>query len=320
MNSRIFKVGPEQNGKRIDLALFELCGDLSRRKIRQILDVGGVYVNQKRIRIASRMVHSGDKLRMEYSLVALQKIRHKQFEFQQTDILYEDDDIIAINKPPGLPAQATKDQSIVHVATLTKALLQKLGRPCPSLDICHRLDKETSGVMILSKHKDSLKWMMELFKTQQVRKVYECLCYGIPTQKKFEVKNFLSSINPRNGVVSVVRSGGRPSFTEFCLMESFSSHRLSLVEAYPKTGRTHQIRVHLQSIAFPILGDKIYGTEEQKQLLKDPLAEYAAMHHMLHARFISFPKFQKNTESISIDAPRPLAFVKILDLLRGTQP
>jgi RluA family pseudouridine synthase len=304
-------VGAPHSGARLDVFLVAAELGLSRRKIRQVIDIGGVYVNRKRVRVASRQVCRGDKVRVEYSEVTLKKIRAEEPPLTPESLIFEGKGIVAINKPPGLPSQATKDQSVLHVVPSVEALFKTMGRPKTSFTLVHRLDKETSGVILVATSKTRATWLTDQFRERTVKKTYLALCYGLAKAKTFTERAYLSEIDKRTGDVKVVRAGGRSAVTHFRVLSQNKELGISLVACYPETGRSHQIRVHLQMNGLPIIGDKRY-TAASRATLPQELAELASLHHFLHAYALSFPPAE-GAEDIQLTAslpPRFEAFMK----------
>lgn len=313
-----FIVPAGQSLTRIDQFLASVMPEVSRRKIRQILDVGGCYVNNKRMHIASRQVKPGDRIRVEFSLEGLKKVRQKNFVLRDEDILYDSQSLIAINKPPGLPSQATRDQDVMHAETCLRQWLSGKGRGKEKLILLHRLDKETSGVLLFATSADVSAWVTDQFRAKKVKKTYWALCKGISKNRKFTVECYLSEIDKKTGNVSVVRSGGKPSRTDFSERQRNEKLNISWMDCYPETGRSHQIRVHLEISGIPLLGDKKYGRDIKIELAKNVL-EIAASHHMLHARTIEFSP-AAGVELVRVTAEPPPDFIKLIDLLESKTP
>jgi 23S rRNA pseudouridine1911/1915/1917 synthase len=280
------KVKIEDAGMRLDLFWVKVAPELSRRKIRQIIDVGGAYQNRKRVRMASRQVQAGDALLLEYNDSALADLKAKQVELAVTDIIYEDPQIIAINKPAQMPSQPTRSQTIFHVEAALKQLLESQGKKPRKLMVCHRLDKETTGVLVVGRTKPAVEFVMAQFREKTTKKVYWAICRGLTPKSPWKIDNHLSDIDPKSGMVRSVRSGGRAAVTRFKTLFANTDENVSLVECYPETGRSHQIRVHLAEAGFPILGDKKYGASLGGKL-SPKITELAAQHHMLHARSLT---------------------------------
>jgi len=297
------KVNPALDSVRLDIALVKADVGLSRRKIRAVIDIGGAYINRKRVRVASRKVFEGDVIVLEYSASVLQKVKAQKFQFTDKDIIYEDEGVVAINKPPGLPSQATKDQSVQHVLPILKNWYLSEKRTAPELILVHRLDKETSGVLLIAKNKEVATWLTNQFKDREVKKEYLAICRGVPAKKDFKEECYLSAIKPKLGIVSKVRSGGKPSLTEFSCLNANSKMKLSLIQCRPHTGRSHQIRVHLDLCDLPILGDKRYGANKSIKL-PDAIVSLAQDHHFLHANTLVFsPSSQKKEVAVSANLP-----------------
>jgi len=306
MNKINLNIDDALHGQRIDLAIASTGVELSRRKIRQIIDAGGVYINNKRVRVASRQVHRGDKVRVEYNLATLKKLKLQNFAFTDKDILYFDDGIIAVNKPPGLPSQATVDQSVLHVVPCLQAYLQKRGEKPPHLVLVHRLDKETSGVLLLATTVKMGEALGDMFRSRSMEKLYHAVTWGIPKQENFAVECYLSAIEKKIGLVRPVRSGGKLAQTDFTVIGSNKKYGTALVACRPKTGRSHQIRVHLDMSGCPIVGDKRYGHVDYSKLPKDLIA-LSTEYHFLHAMKLAFV-LPGSTKRIELTAPYPKNF------------
>ena len=298
-------------GLPIDKAILSYYNELSRKKLRRILDMGGIKLNGKRVQRGSQLVEANDHVSLLYNKQDFENKNHKQFSFAASDILYEDKDVLAINKAPLLPSQASRSPSVPHVETVLKEYFKGRGILCKH-HLCHRLDKETSGILLLAKSEAATAFVMQQFKDKQVKKTYLALCYGIPKQVQWTISKPLSPIHKKTGLVHVVFSGGKPSRTGFKLLEAFPKYDVSLIECSPQTGRSHQIRVHLESSGLPIVGDKKYGLDQQKKL-PARLASLALCHHFLHAAKLSFKGLDGKV--IKLEAQLPPNFKSFLDQL-----
>jgi RluA family pseudouridine synthase len=307
-----FKVAPHQAGLRIDQFLAECDMGLSRRKIRAVLDAGGVWRNRARIRVASRTVEAGDRIEVEFAVETLGKlkVRAAQLALRDEDILYDDESVIAINKPAGLPSQETRDQSVVHARPLLETWLKSKGRHERDLVLVHRLDKETSGVLLFAKSGKIATWLTDQFRSRDVTKIYDAVVYGTPSPPTFEQRCHLSAIDKKTGLVEPVHSGGKLAVTRFQVASTGMG--LSLVTCWPETGRSHQIRVHLAMAGHGIVGDKRYGKPSIQ--LQTDMAVIASERHLLHARSISFtPAPGRN--KVTITAPHPKSLARFVDLM-----
>lgn len=261
--------------------------DLSRRAIRRLIDVGAVYRNQKRMRVASRTVSAGDELTVYREGEDAARARPAA-ALQQSQILLLNDDLMVVNKPAGIPSQATRDQAVLHMEALAKAFLKEQGIANPDrLTLAHRLDKETSGVLVFARSEPYARHLFQLFKDKKVVKGYLAVCHGVPDWDVTEVRNHLSSLAEGKGMVFAVKSGGKPAVTRFRKLTGDNETGLSLILAEPLTGRSHQIRVHLSGLGHPILGDKRY-VQRTGSVPADAVSA-GLQRHMLHAWKLSFP-------------------------------
>jgi RluA family pseudouridine synthase len=304
MKTYLYSVESPDSGKRLDIYLLERIGEISRRKIRSIIDVGGVYVNKKRVRVASRAVTVGDSIRVEYNEVALKKVKAETFEFKDHDLLFSSYDTFAVNKPPGLPSQATKDQSIMHVVPLLEKYLKLRQIRYKQLILVHRLDKETSGLILVAEGSRQATWLSDQFRERKVKKTYFAVCHGIPSWTSMTERSALSEIDKKSGQVRAVRSGGRSALTRFRVAAVNEALKISLIECSPETGRSHQIRVHLEINGNPIVGDKRYGSQSQKSELPEHLLAMTGYHHFLHAAKLEFFP-EAGVKSIQLNAAFP---------------
>ncbi len=311
-----FKIDRRFHEERLDIALTKLMPDMSRRKIRSVIDMGGCYINRKRARIASRSVHSGDMVQLEFSDATIQKRRPVE-NLTKEHILYEDGQIIIINKPSGLASQPTRTNAKDHVLAQVKALVG--GKYTPYL--VHRLDQETSGAMIVAKSKESSDVWSAIFKERSIEKYYLALSRGFHQRKTASIKTHLTRIHPTTGLVKVSEGkerDARPAHTDIEILDYNKRWNISLVRCQIFTGRSHQIRVHLASVNLPIWGDKKYNS----QLVADLPGECqgtTAKHQMLHASQLTFvhPLTKK---TITVEAPVPKDWKSFTDLFIKTSP
>ena len=271
---------------RVDKALVHLFPNFSRRAIRRYLDVGSVYLNRKRVRVASRPVYRGDELEIipvatpiPTAVVSLAP-------------LYEDEHVIVVNKPPCLPTQATRSQAVSH---LTALLQRQYGM---HLRLVHRLDQETSGAIVYAKSQAVAYFLAQQFKAKLVRKTYLALVHGIPNWHVRVHSSYLTPIRRSVGIVQECRKQSQQAklaVTKFTLLACSPSS--ALIKCEPQTGRSHQIRAHLHSLGVPIVGDKKYG---------DARPESTAERHMLHAFHLAFR--HPHVPLVAVQAPLPVDF------------
>jgi RluA family pseudouridine synthase len=294
--------------------------DLSKSKIRTLILSGAVYVNRHRNKIPAHILFAGAVLE-----VYLDENRLKSSESVQsapsvliTDrhVLFEDEWIILINKDAGVPTQPTIDPKRPNLFDLTKKYLsKKTGQSDPYLGLHHRLDRDTSGVVMFTKSETANKGVADLFANHQIQKTYHCLVWRAPsapvltTGETFEVRNFLGKVSSKNekSRFGSVKSNGDPAHTDFKVQEVFK--QCYWLEALPRTGRTHQIRVHTSELSLPILGDPMYFP-------KNVFAMVNAPRLMLHAHRLEF-NHPVSGMAMKVEAPLPDDFLRVLTTLKS---
>ena len=182
-----------------------------------------------------------------------------KFCFTEADILFDEHEVVAVNKPPGLPSQATRDPSMPHVGSCLEEYFRSRGRSVAPLVLVHRPDKETSGVILLAHGNERATWLARQFQGREVQKRYHALCHGLPEADDLEVRSHLSEIDRKTGRVRTVHSGGQLAVTRFHVLRRAPGLGLSLIACEPHTGRSHQLRVQCAKRGLPIVGDQTYG-------------------------------------------------------------
>lgn len=242
-------VGKEQGNLRLDDAIATLNAGISKSEARRIIDRGGCTVNVALVRVASRSVKAGDVI----EIGVMEAGRFQELLLPPEALLYEDGELIAVNKPAGINSQRTPYQLKGTLEYWVSEYFKASGNSEPAR-VVHRLDRGTSGAMLFPKNRQGAGRLSKLFQDGLVDKLYLALVSGRPEQEAWRVDAPIGKVaSARYGVVE----GGKAATTEFRTVAS--SGDLSLVEARPLTGRTHQIRVHLASVGLPILGDTTYG-------------------------------------------------------------
>lgn len=255
-------IPPELTGQRLDKALAQLCPDFSRSRLQGLIEAGDLHLNDKPCTVVSRKVAAGDHI-----LIALPDLEDStpQPENIPLNIVYEDSDVIVLNKPAGM---------VVHPAvgnptgTLVNALLYHCGDTLSGINgvrrpgIVHRLDKDTTGLMIVAKNDKAHHRLTEQLQDRSLSRVYHALVAGVPKPAKGTVETLIGR-HPGNRLKqAVLKSGGRTAITHYQVAEVFHD-TLALVECRLATGRTHQIRVHMEHLGYPLIGDGLYGIQPQ---------------------------------------------------------
>ncbi len=291
---RFTTVSAGEHPKRLDVYLRTHTADLSRAAIQRLIEKGAVTVNEKRPKPAQK-VKPGDEIAWDVPKAEPLEIGGEPIPL---DVLFEDEALLVLNKPAGI---------VVHPApghwrgTLVNALLYHMqsaraaseGGALPSIGgrerpgLVHRLDKGTSGVMVIAKTDVAHQGLSKQFKTHSINRAYLALVIGLVKGKTGRVDLAIGRDTKHRKKISARTTSPRAAVTEFLVAERFGAtrpgHEASLVEVHPQTGRTHQIRVHLTSLGHPLLGDETYGGRKVCELdgiqIERP---------MLHARMLGF--------------------------------
>ncbi len=263
----LIHLAAEHAGRRLDQALAAalpqaLGAEISRRAVRRLIAAGAVHVNRKRLRVASRTLAAGASIEV-YVDRQLLAGAVQQPEPPALRVLWEDAHLIAVDKPAGLPVQATRSDAVHHLEALVRRrLATQGGGPRPYLALHQRLDSGTSGIVVLAKSRAANAGLARVFANRQVSKLYRAVVVEdveAESESTWTVECRLDKVVDRDGQrrIAVVEEGGRQSQTHF---ERFGSAAgRCFVDARPVTGRTHQIRVHLAASGLPVWGDSVYG-------------------------------------------------------------
>ncbi len=241
---------------RLDRFLASRPLGLSRSRIQYLIKSGAVQVNSSSSK-PSYILKAGDQILVNIPPPTPQKIEPEPVAFE---ILYEDESIIVINKPPGLvvhPAPGHLKGTLVHGLLYHCKDLAGIGgvlRP----GIVHRLDKDTSGLMVVAKNDQAHEGLVAQFKAGKVKKEYIALVHGVPEKKYGSIETAIGRHPKRRKEMAVTKVGGKVALTFWKVREIYSN-QFSLLSLTIKTGRTHQIRVHLSYMGYPVVGDPVYG-------------------------------------------------------------
>jgi len=253
---KVYNFIANEPGTRLDKYVCHQLGELSRTRIQKLIADGYITVNDEVVK-AGLKLNIGDRLRVIIPPVPPSWLMPEAIPL---NIIYEDDDLLVIDKPAGLPVHPAPGHPS-H--TLVNALLSHFPHLADIGDsmrpgIVHRLDKDTSGVMLVAKNSLAQANLVEQFKTRSVVKTYLVLVKGHLTPEDGAIEAPIGR-DPGNRKRMAVVAGGREARTEYRVIRYIADY--TLLEVRPETGRTHQIRVHLSAIGFPVVGDRVYGVK-----------------------------------------------------------
>lgn len=300
MNEFNFIVTKENVGTRLDKFLALVLQDVSRSSIQNIIDEGKVLVNNKEKK-------SNYKLKeKDFVLVSIPEPKELNLEPENIpiEIMYEDSDIIVVNKPQGMVVHPAPG---VYNGTLVNALLYH----CDDLSgingilrpgIVHRIDKDTSGILVVAKNDYSHNKLAEQLKEHSMKREYYAVVEGVLKQDEGTINEPLGR-HPVERIKIAVIKDGREAITHYKVIERYKNN--TLVKCILETGRTHQIRVHMSHIGHPLVGDPVYGFKKQRFNLQGQL---------LHAKILGFIHPTKNTY-IQFESELPDYYVNVLNIL-----
>jgi 23S rRNA pseudouridine955/2504/2580 synthase len=301
---RQVEIGPERDGQRIDNALMTILKGVPKSMIYRILRTGQVRVNGKRAKPDTRL-NQGDMLRIPPVRVAErtaeQAASQGAIAAAAEAVIFEDKHFLVIDKPTGMASHGGSGVSHGAIELLRQA------RPKDHLELVHRLDRDTSGVLVFAKTRAGLTGLQAAIRANEVTKQYLCLMVGHPPKARFDVNAPLQKSILQGGERMVrVSEGGKPSLTFFREVEQYPGSRL--MQATLGTGRTHQIRVHAAHIGHPLAGDTKYGDKEANKRFR----ERGLNRLFLHASHMSF---ELDGCAYSFSAPLPDELKSFLDTL-----
>ena len=295
----------KEDKQRLDIFLTACMPEFSRSRVQGLIKDGFVMVN------GVQVIKTGTNL--EYGARVDVRVPPPQpsgllAEAISLDILFENNDLIVVNKPAGMvvhPAPGHDSGTLVNAVLAHAPDIEGIGgedRP----GVVHRLDKETSGLILLAKNERSHRWLQEQFKSRKVQKIYLALVDGAPPTPTGRVEAPVGRSTSHRKQMAVTPAGkGREAISEYRTLESFTNH--TFLEVHPLTGRTHQIRLHMAFLDCPIVGDKMYGHHK---------ASLAVERHLLHAYRLSIT-IPGETNQRLFQAPIPADMEIVLEQLRA---
>lgn len=312
-------ISNDEAGGRADKFLSVILPKYSRASLVKVFKSGRVFLNGLVIKPAT-ILKSGDNL--SYQLPDKIELNLPKGEDIDLDIIYEDDNTIVLNKQAGLvvhPAAGNPNNTLVNglieyhpkiTSTVDNKNQITMNRP----GLVQRLDKDTSGVMIVAKNHQALIFLSSQIKNRNVKKIYLGVCYGWPKNSRGRLINHLGRHPKRRQMITEIGpSRGREAISDYCVKKYFEDeqgNKLSLIEFSIQTGRTHQIRVQSSLIGIPIMGDLIYGHKQSIKLSKS----FEITRQLLHSHILKI-RLSQDSKFSEFKAPIPADFNKFLTKL-----
>lgn len=302
MNEFYFVITEEMEEERVDRALSGLIDSLSRSYIQKLLSEGGITVNGKNIKPSYR-VKSEDQIRVIIPAAITPNIVPENIPL---DILFEDDDVIIVNKPKGMVVHPAPGH---YSGTLVNALLYHCSGELSGINgvlrpgIVHRIDRDTTGSIIACKNDKAHTCIAQQLKEHTIVRKYHAIVYGNLKDDEGTVHTLMGRHHSDRKKMAVLKAGGKEAITHYRVLKRFEKY--TYIELRLETGRTHQIRVHMAYLGHPLLGDTVYGPANSPYKLEG---------QTLHAKILGFHHPQTD-EYIETDAPLPEYFNRLLRIL-----
>ncbi len=306
MSERIEKFRYDgEKAERLDKYLVVCLPEFSRARLQGLIDNGFVSINGALAKKSGQSIDSGAQIEVRVPPPAPSGLVGEDIPL---DIIFENDDLIIVNKPAGMvvhPAAGHASGTLVHAVLGYDPDMEGIGgeeRP----GLVHRLDKETSGLIVLAKNERAHRWLQDQFRLRTVEKTYLALVDGKPPTPTGRVEASIGRDPSHRKQMAIVSAGkGRESVSEYKTLEAFRDH--TLLEFHPFTGRTHQIRLHCQFLGCPIVGDSIYGKKSLTVKIK---------RHFLHAAKLSIILPNEKKPRL-FEAPLPEELKNVLEEVRN---
>ncbi|MCR5101665.1 MAG: RluA family pseudouridine synthase [Butyrivibrio sp.] len=303
-----YSVTIEYEGLRVDKVISLILPDLSRSYIKKLIDDDKATVNGKKVK-PSTVVYEGDNIILDIPEAQTPEIAAEDIPL---DIIFEDKDILIVNKPKNMVVHPAAGH---YSGTLVNAVMYHCGDDLSGINgvmrpgIVHRIDKDTTGSVIICKNDNSHKEIAGQLKEHSINRIYHALCYGIIKEDEGTIDAPIGRSQNDRKKMAVVSdlSHGKSAVTHYRVLKRFEEDKITYIECKLETGRTHQIRVHMNHIGHPLLGDETYAPSRKSR--------FKLNGQCLHAKILGF-KHPVTGEYIETDAPLPEYFKHLLDILK----
>ncbi len=301
-----FIVSDENDGERVDKLISSLSDSMSRSYIQKLIKDKLLTINGISVK-PSAQVSEGDEVRLIIPPSVIPDIKPQDIPL---DIIYEDDDVLVINKPKGMVVHPAPGH---YEGTLVNGIMYYLGDKLSGINgvmrpgIVHRIDMDTTGSIIICKNDVAHRNIADQLKQHSINRIYHAICHGILNDDEGTITgNIGRSVNDRKKMCVVSDDKGKEAITHYKVLKRFENDKFTYIQCKLETGRTHQIRVHMSYIGHPLLGDEVYGNGSK--------SKFKLQGQTLHAKTLGF--IQPTTGMyIETDAPLPEYFKHLLDIL-----
>jgi 23S rRNA pseudouridine1911/1915/1917 synthase len=324
-NSTKFLITDQDVGDRLDIVLVKLIPSLSRSNLKKIIEQKQVKINNSIVESASKKLKENDYIEINLFAKEEEKILPANIKL---NIVYEDKDILIINKPAGMVVHPGAGN---HSNTLVNALIYKYKKKLSDVNgntrpgIVHRIDKETSGLLVIAKNNNAHSNLGKQFSDHTIKRTYQALSWGILRPLNGRIETLIGRSRKNRQLMSVTEISGKKAVTNYSTIKVYEVKnipKISFIECELETGRTHQIRVHMAYKGCSLLGDQQYGKKNLKfkKINEDFENRLKILNRQaLHAKSLGFihPRTKK---FMSFESKLPQDFKKILDLLNKLSP
>ena len=321
-NSMKFLVKKKDDSKRLDVFLSEKINHLTRSNIKKVIESKNVKINKKIADSSSKKVKINDEVIIKLLVKNSDKLLPNNIKL---DIHFEDKDILVINKPKGMVVHPGAGN---YENTLANALIYKYKNKLSNINgelrpgIVHRIDKETSGLLVIAKNNLSHSNLGKQFNEHSIKRKYLCLVWGVIRPLQGRIETLISRNKKNRQLMMVSEFNGKKAITNYRTIKVFNRNdipKISLIECELETGRTHQIRVHMKYKGSSLLGDNKYGKKNVKfkKINEDFFKKLSVLNgQALHAKSLGFIHPSKN-KWVNFESELPSDFNKLLDLLKN---
>lgn len=301
-------ISKEDAKKRLDMYLLNILDDMTRSYIKNLIECGNIKVNDK-IQKSGYCLKENDVISIELPKKKEADIKPEKIDL---NILYEDDDVIIVNKPRGMVVHPANGN---YSGTMVNSLMYSHKDNLSSINgiirpgIVHRIDKDTSGILVVAKNDNAHKDLSNQFKEHSINRKYIALVKGIIKEDKLDIDLPIGRSSKDRKKMAVTNKNSKRAITHITVLKRYYNSNVTLIEATLETGRTHQIRVHMSYYGYPLVGDEVYGKKDTK---------FKTTGQMLHAKLLGFIH-PSTHEYVEFETDIDDEFKKVLQVLENKE-